>query len=397
MRRTAILVSTLGDWGGGDPLEQTFIAHGPAHLLSIGGDLIETRRNTLEGLADAVSGYDIIGVSATSACYPIARQVLEAIKDAPGKKVVGGIHASLRPEDYEGLADYIVQGHGETPWRMLLSGAEIPHLSRWETDDLDKLPFIDRQRWGPERAWLGLPAPFATVLAVRGCPYRCSFCYPAEFTHFGKIRRRSPEHLLAELQQLRDEKGVRGVQIHDDTFTYDLPWLEKFIEGAGRLHMQYFVGTRADHAVRHPDLFRRMRGVGVRALSVGFESGNNRILKILQKDIDVATNLAGAEVMHKYGYKIFANMMFGIPGETREEMEDTLRFIAAIRPVRVSPSIFSPYPGNLLGDQMRAEGKVVDTGVWRRDASRTYLPEHDPALLQEMIARAWAMSTEAGA
>lgn len=388
----AAIVTTLGEWGSGDPLEHSWIAHGPAMLATIGGDLFETRRHTKGSLKKALQGYELIGVSANSAGYQTAREVLQLIRDIPAQIAVGGMHATLSPSDYDEFqVDYIVQGHGETPWKKLIDGEELPKLSRWETDDLDSLPFIDRSKWGPEVNWLGLPGPYATFIAARGCPYRCSFCWPSEQTHFGRIRRRTPENLVEEIQDVQTKYGIRSAQVHDDTFTYQYDWTERFIELAGALGLQYFIGTRADHIVRWPEQFKRLKTAGVQVVSVGFESGSDRILELMRKQTTVEENIAAADILHTIGFTVFANTMFGMPSETREDMEATLTMLRRISPVRVSASVFSPYPGNELGDKLRAEG-VIKSRIWRRDPSRVYLPDQNQSLLDEMVNQAYRIS-----
>lgn len=383
----AAIVSTLGEWGGGtDPLEKSWIAHGAAMLATLGGDLFETRHTTLAALVEELRTYDLIGVSATSATYPVAREVLEAIRGFRARRVVGGVHASLRPEDYAGLADHVVQGHGEPAWSLLLEGCDLPAVSWYDVEDLDRLPFIERRRWRDETQWLDLPGPYATFVAARGCPYRCTFCWPAEEIHFGKrLRRRSAENLVAELARVKRDLGIQAAQIHDDTFTYDRKWVDRFIELAAPLGLQFFIGTRADHVCEWPEMYARLREVGVRVVSVGFESGNQRMLDLMRKGTTVAQNIEAGDILHGLGLRVFANYMFGLPGETPAEMLDTVNMIRRIRPEYHSTSIFSPYPGSYLGEEVRKQGQL-QSAVWRRDPSRAYLKEQDLHTIQTMMA-----------
>ena len=198
-----------------------------------------------------------------------------------------------------------------------------------------------------------LPGPFLTIIAGRGCVYNCSFCKPGEDLIFGKkVRRRSIDNVIQELNELRARYSFASFMFHDDCLTEDRQWIGEFCRRykAEGFKQPFFCQSRADIIARHEDMVAVMADAGLRGYFIGFESGNQRILNFLRKGTTVQSNLDAARVCRKHGLAIWANYMLGIPTETKEEAMDTVRMIREIDPDYYSPAFFTPHPGTDLYD-----------------------------------------------
>jgi len=385
--RTTLIYPGIAGYGFksiGKGMEAGWISHGLAHLSSAAKaqgfeiDLIDLR--TLDGWEHyraelAARRPDAIGVTMMSVDFNPAMQCIDIAKQVNPKLVtiLGGPHPTLALDEVlkNPNVDYVITHEGEITFPKLLRALADgrPPSERvlvGEMPDLDALPFPDRDlflnEWrkfgytsdSPEDPFVEeLPPPFVTIIAGRGCPYNCSFCQPAERRIFGRaVRRRSPANIIAELEILRDKYHFASLMFHDDTLPGNRDWVLEFC----RLYREhgftqpFFCQNRADIIVRHESLIAEMAGVGCKGFFIGFESGSDRVLKFLRKGTTRAINLEAARICRKYGIKIWANYMLGLPTETKEEVLETISMLKEIDPDYYSPAFYTPHPGSDLYD-----------------------------------------------
>ncbi|MFA5144261.1 MAG: radical SAM protein [Candidatus Omnitrophota bacterium] len=306
---------------------------------------------------------DVVAITVMSVDFDYAVGACRKAKESlpKVKVVVGGPHPSIMPEEFtlNSDIDHIVVGEGETSFVKLLAdigrGLSKEKIIIGEHPDLDSLPFADRElfRFKESPIESFLERPFITLIAGRGCMYNCSFCQPAERKIFGnKVRRRTVDNVIRELDELRGRYNFRSFMFHDDCLTEDRDWIEKFCAEYRRngFKAPFVCQSRADIICRNEGMIRTMKKAGLGMFLIGFESGNNRILKLLRKGSTAETNYRAAKICRRYGIRMWANYMLGIPTETREEAMDTVKMIRAIKPYRASPSFFTPHPGSDLYD-----------------------------------------------
>jgi radical SAM superfamily enzyme YgiQ (UPF0313 family) len=316
-------------------------------------------------------------VTSWSLHYPDAVRAIRVVKEEHEDAIVvlGGVHATLQTPQVlaNRLVDHVVTREGELAFAALLddveAGEAVPRLVVGEGGDLDALPWVDRDLFDPRGELAvpmapGLPTPFVTTNAGRGCPFRCNFCQPAERAVFGnKVKMRSPENVVAELLHLRERFGFRSWMAHDDLFFINPKWMRAFCAAyrAAGLDQPFICQMRADLIRRFPDVVAEMAAAGLAWGMIGFESGSQRILDFLEKDTTVEENVRAADVLRAHGVRIWANVMFGVPTETRAEVLETVRMVWRIRPDHLSASYFTPTPGsNIAGEVERRGLAVVD-------------------------------------
>ncbi len=350
-------------------------------------DLFSTRSlRSWNELNKRVEGYDVLAMNVRSYTYPFAYQAAKIFKkvNPHGLVVTGGMHATVAPDEMETVAEFdrICQGPGENiivdllkdprAFPRVITGVGSKSMADW--------PMMDRTMWPnpqlsdfpwplePECGWG--PDPVATIITSRVCPWQCAFCNEASY--IPNMGRKSVDQAIDELNFLDDQFGPLGsVVIHDSMFFQNPPWLKEWLEKyPRRAHRAwpYWAAGRTDTVRQWPDLLEALeRETNWNIVSLGFESGSDRVLKILNKECTAEDNFFAIDLLNKIGDdleargrippKFWANIMLGIPGETREDAFDTIRMLKRMKRVLPSISYYAPYPGSALGYQLIAEGK----------------------------------------
>jgi radical SAM superfamily enzyme YgiQ (UPF0313 family) len=314
--------------------------------------------------------FDAVLISVSTVDFAAFKQIVALVrKVAPQARIIaGGPHATLATDDMLAVTDCdcIFTHEAEVTLPKLLKDLDaLPRLVRGEMpEDLDQLPFVDRSLSpsGETPLFWGIRRPFFTITASRGCPFKCTFCQPAERYVFGdKIRKRSVPNLIAELELLRDSYGMKSFMIHDDCFTQFPQWVDDFcrLKIERGLQQPFICQTRADIVCNRRDMIERLAQAGLKWVLIGFESGSDRILSFIKKGVTVQQNIEAADICRELGIKIFANYMFGLPTETPDEMEATALMMQRIAPDIHSPSVFTPAPGSDLYEYCRSEDLIL--------------------------------------
>jgi len=309
------------------------------------------------------SNPDVVGITMRSCDINMDASIVRTLKLLKPEimTVVGGVHVSIDPEfvlknpDY----DYVIAGEGEITFAKLVQALEhgeaFPRFSWGERPNLDTLPFIDRELY-PYRTVIELPnyegifkPPMVTMICSRGCMYNCSFCAPHSKIHFGNgVRFRSVSNVIEELKNLHYRYCFNSAKFYDYTFTQKPEWVEEFCEQYASFGKSFWIQSRADLIVKHPELIIKLKKVGLKLIGVGFESGSDRVLRFLRKGATGTINREAARIVKSAGVMLSASFMLGVPTETNQEVEETVSLSREIKPHLTSVAFFTPIPGNDL-------------------------------------------------
>jgi radical SAM superfamily enzyme YgiQ (UPF0313 family) len=321
--------------------------------------------------------YDLVCFGLKSSYYGMAMEIIKRAKINGSKVLIGGYHVTAAKEELleNPDIDWVMKGESEITFPQFLKDPEsFPRYFEGEKPKcLDSLPFIDRSVFkNPVESVDFWHRRMVSVMTSRGCPYRCGFCQPLEKNHFGlAIRRRSVDRTIEELLHLKEKYNPQCVFIHDDTFLMHRTWIEEFIEKYPQVGLPFWAAGRADGICKNEDLVKRLIEVGWALTSVGFESGSQRILDLIKKGTTVEQNLEAAKIIKMHGGRIFANYMFGLPWETKEDIDATVDMVEKIRADVVAWSFFSPYKGNELGEQcIKEDLSLLDRYSYNRNPDK---------------------------
>jgi anaerobic magnesium-protoporphyrin IX monomethyl ester cyclase len=247
-------------------------------------------------------------------------------------------------------------------WRAA-DGGVVDNGYREPIQDLDALPFPARQLMGSDIQRCSLPpggfraAPVTHLIGSRGCTNRCIYCF--HYEREAKIRLRSPENMVAEVLECVDRFGFREVRFLDDNFTTDRERVFRFcdlLEQSG-VRIPWYVSSRVDTV--DAEMLRRMKAAGCWAVLYGIESGVQKNLDTIGKNVTVEQVREVVADTHAAGIEMFLPFMFGIPGETYQEGLETIDFALELDPYYANFNAITPFPGTWLWDHGEGLGQVV--------------------------------------
>jgi len=310
----------------------------------------------------------LIGVSLTTRQWQDGRRILADLRqhiDTP--VVVGGLHPTFSPVEtlrQTGI-DYVCLGEGEQAMLDLVEALEVggpvgehqikniwikggarPPL-RMPFDPIDELPFMARDMLDEQHG-------VVHMATQRGCPFPCTYCaarmydelYDAAGGNYG--RRRSHESVLDELMMIRKEGQLNYVIYLDDTFTIHHPWVKAFCKlYRQQLRVPFSLHARVETV--NERIIHELADAGCKHITYGVESGSERVRREIMKR--PVTNEKIMQVFRwtkEAGMLATANYMIGIPGETRENLQQTLNIQEQLQPDDFGYFVFYPYPGTPL-------------------------------------------------
>ncbi len=310
---------------------------------------------TTEDLRKRVRNFnpDLVGFSSMSMEAGQMESAAKMIKEEkPGcKTVLGGPHASVFFDWAlkNGNIDYVVLNEGEETFPALLEALErnepmdrVAGLAfmkegqlfqtpeREFIQDLDSIPFpawdlIDFKPYSVQITMNGYchSTPWAMIFTTRACPFHCAYCHSI----FGKkVRKRSVENVLAEIELLTQKYGVKELHIVDDIFNIDLPRAKKIcdeiVDRKIKVKIAFPNGIRADMMDR--ELIRKLKAAGCYTITYAVETASPRLQKMIRKNLDLDKTKQVIEWTYQEGIIPQAFIMLGFPTETREELKMTV-------------------------------------------------------------------------
>lgn len=316
----------------------------------------------------------------------VCRYIKDVSEDLP--VVVGGIHPSLFPEKMlkSGVIDFVILGEGEFRLPKLIeklntmtnhfdfegiaymqAGEVIVNPASTQIDNLDTIPYPDRSLVDMERyIEIGIPyAPYsaekrvAQILATRGCINRCNFCSTVDF--WGRrIRVRSVENIIGELNLLKQEYGIGEIQFVDDNLTADKRLAKRLFAEMKNINLKWCTPHGLMFNTLDKEMIKLMAECGAYQLTFAIESASERVLRdIIHKNVRLDMVKTIVDEAHKYDIGVHGMFVVGFPGETRDEILSTLEFPFGIGFDSIAFFIINPMPGSELHDEC-IEKKYID-------------------------------------
>ena len=242
------------------------------------------------------------------------------------------------------------------------SGRVLHNPDREILEDMDRLPFVTpvyQRDLRPEDYYIGyLRHPYVSLYTGRGCRSRCTFCLWPQTVGGHRYRTRSVASVLAEAELAqRLFPQMKELFFDDDTFTDDRRRAEAIARGLGRLGITWSCNAKAN--VPRESL-QVMRDNGLRLLLVGYESGNQQILINIKKGLRVERARRFAADCRELGITVHGTFIIGLPGETKETIQETIRFAREVNPHTIQVSVAAPYPGTELHRLATENGWLPD-------------------------------------
>lgn len=334
----------------------------------------------------------IVGFTATTIAVSDAARVAKIVKETipDALIVIGGPHLSCAPEAtirrYTEFSIGVV-GEGEMTmlellklpdpsqadyskidglaWRqgedVFLSNARelIKDLSSLPMPAFDLLPDLKSHYIPPYFSVKRTPA--VTVMTTRGCPGRCTFC--SNIVHGRRVRQYSVDYLFELTYLLTRKYGIREFQIGDDSFTLNRKRVTEFCERLIREKIDLTWSCLARVNGITPEMLNLMKRAGCWQIKYGIESGDERMLKNIRKDISLDQVHKTILMTKEAGIRSQAFFILGFPEETRESMKKTTSLALSLPIDDLALTIFTPYPGTPAYDQIVSGGSKYGTFV----------------------------------
>jgi hopanoid biosynthesis associated radical SAM protein HpnJ len=352
----------------------------PAALVD-GSKLIDAppHRLTFEDVAPHARSYELLVLHTSTPSFKADVRTARAMKELNPDLTIGFIGAKVAVEPEESLKaddaiDFVARNEFDFTIKEVAEGrswSRIDGLSyrnaeglivhnpdRSMLENMDDLPFVTsvyKRDLVVENYFIGyLKHPYISFYTGRGCKSRCTFCLWPQTVGGHRYRTRSIGHVIEELAWAKAAfPQVKEFFFDDDTLTDNIPRVEALAREIGKLGLIWSCNAKAN--VPRGTL-KVMKDNGLRLLLVGYESGNQQILHNVKKGMRVDVARRFTKDCHELGIVIHGTFILGLPGETKESIEETIRFASEINPHTIQVSLAAPYPGTFLYRQAQENG-----------------------------------------
>lgn len=325
---------------------------------------------------------EVLGLKVFTSNMHEAAHTVELIRSSTKSTIVlGGPHVSGDPLGVLNYipADYGFQGEADYSFTefvsLLAAGApkqkleSLPGLIYRKNgaitvnpqeliSDLDQLPFPawDLMPPGEYQSLVRRRSPAASVVTARGCTNLCSFCAES----YKKLRHRSVENVVAEIKYLVERYNVREIQFLDSNFIASKDYIKALchliLENGLSLAFCAPNGSRLECV--DEEVCALLVRAGFYRVNVGIESGSPEVLKMVCKGSNLERITQKIKLLRMHGIQVIGNFMFGFPGETRQQMNESLKLALALDLTAANFSIYAPMPGTRMHADLVRAGKL---------------------------------------
>jgi hopanoid biosynthesis associated radical SAM protein HpnJ len=340
---------------------------------------------SVDHVAPLARQFDLVVLHTSTPSFGNDARVAARLKAENPRLVVGmvGAHVAVLPQQSLKAApavDWVAVGEFDHACAEIAAGRPLAEvlgiayregerikftLPRPPLEDMDALPFVVdvyKRDLTIENYFIGyLLHPYVSLYTGRGCRSKCTFCLWPQTLGGHRYRVRSAANVESEMARAKTLfPQVREFFFDDDTFTDDLPRAEEIARRLGRLGLTWSCNAKANVPRKTLEV---LRDNGLRLLLVGYESGNQKILNNIKKGIRLDIAREFTRNAKALGITIHGTFILGLPGETAETIQETVRYACEIEPDTIQVSLAAPYPGTELYRQAQEQGWLqIQTG-----------------------------------
>lgn len=416
-----------GHGGKNTPLNLAYIASfAREEARGVDVDIIDAEglELTYEKIYERVDAFspDIIGITCPTPVYYIVQQICSDLKrkDSDVKIVVGGPHVTALPKEtlIETDCDVVVIGEGELTFLELIShlknGRDLGSIAgiaykengdifinkrRALIEDLDMLPFPAKDLLPLDRYYLPptkrIKSERATnMITSRGCPFSCKFCM-AKTIWTSRTRLRSVKNVIEEIELNVDIYGLTEFSFHDELFTFRRSRVIELCERILKEGLDITWVCQARAGSVDLEMLRLMKKAGCGKIAFGFESGSDRMLKLMNKKETIQNAIESVRLCKRAGMAVEGAFILGYPGEDEESISQTINFALKLDCETVAWFIAIPYPGTELYYEAIEKGYLKKQINWMEFApvsnleSPMIIPNFTPEELVKWKKRAY--------
>lgn len=330
------------------------------------------------------SNYDIIGLSCMSIQYPDACDFASSIRnDYNGKIVFGGVHTTLTKQ-VPNCVDFGIIGEGEKTFLELVNFLEkssdipknVPGLvinnrgnlilttKREPIKDLDSIPYpawdlIDMEYYlKPNNVYGTVVGIGLSLMTSRGCCFNCKFCSSVKM--WDNLRFHSAEYVVDMIQHIKDTYDVEHIWYADDHFALNKKRLNRIAELIEEKNIKIGMGISCRVDSYDDEMKNLLKRIGVKALALGLETGSDRILKDIKSGCSLSIKEEAQVVrqMVNDGFQVHGMFIINTPGETIDDLNQTVNFIHSLPLCKVSVAVATPYYGTEWWNIAQKQGIV---------------------------------------
>jgi radical SAM superfamily enzyme YgiQ (UPF0313 family) len=330
---------------------------------------------------------DVVGITSVTPSIYEAYKVAETAKKVREDSIVvlGGPHATFMPRQTMEECKYIdiiVRGEGEETTRELIENIEkgtplievkgitfrekneiIDTEPRLFIKNIDNIPFPSRDLL-PMHLYKFNRVKYTTMLTSRGCPFKCSFCSSSRLFG-GYWRGRSPENVLEEMKTVYEKYGIRNIEFMDDTFTLNQERAEKICDEIIKQGWDISWGASSRVDTLSKKLAEKMKKAGCWIIYLGIESGSQRILDAIGKRITLEQVKKAVKIVKDAGIQVLGSFIIGFLQDTKETINETIKFAKSLNLDYAQFSILTPYPGTPIFDYAKKNNMLL-TENWSK-------------------------------
>lgn len=304
---------------------------------------------------------DLVGITSLTSNANRAYEIAKIYLSNNIPVIIGGMHASMMPEEAINYCTSIVVGDADDTWPEVIKDAEKKSLKKFyysKFPDLKCMPVVDHSIFDNRY-------PFLCIQTSRGCPFHCDFCSVHTFYH-GTYRRRPSEDVLQELESIKDKNkliffvddNLTGTRPEDVAYVKEL--LTEIIKR--KIKIRWFCQVSAN-IIRDEELLRLAQQSGCRIMVIGIEAESEESLKDIHKSVNIEYARTSyrevAKIIHKHGILISATMIYGMDHDDDKSINKRLKFAvhSNFDVVQITP--LTPLPGTRLFKKIMDENRLL--------------------------------------